>query len=357
MQVAEFDYFLPEYLIAQTPAAHRDASRLMVLDPVTRTIKHRYFFELPDFLRPGDCLVLNDTRVYGARLQARKAGSGGRVEILLLKRVAGGRQDDVQEWDVLLRPAKRVPPGTRLVIEGAIDGQVVGVTAAGGRRVRLSAPQLAERLRRHGALPLPPYIHRQPNDPERYQTVFARHEGSVAAPTAGLHFTQELLDRVESRGVAVVYLTLHVGIGTFLPVRTDRVEDHVMHPEWYHIPVNTAEIINRTRQLGGRVLAVGTTVTRALESAADAAGNVRPGDDKTRLFIYPGYQFRVVDMLLTNFHLPKSTLLMLVAAFCGRQVLLSAYREAIRCRYRFYSFGDAMLILRRREAGAAGDKI
>ena len=353
MRVDAFDYVLPEELIAQEPAARRDESRLMIVRCCAGELFHRRFHELPRFLRAGDCLVVNDSRVRPARLVGRKAHGGGRIELLLLRRVRGDDGDDVQDWDVLLRPGRRVRERTRLELPGGIVGEVLARTPEGGRRVRFSGPRLSEQLRRQGELPLPPYIRRRPADPERYQTVYARAEGSVAAPTAGLHFTPELLETLRAGGVRIASLTLHVGIGTFRPVRVEHVEDHEMHGEWFEIPEATAQAIDETRRRGGRVVAVGTTVTRALETMARADGGVRAGAGETRLFITPGFRFRVVDALLTNLHLPRSTLMMLVAAFCGRRRILAAYREAVRCRYRFFSFGDAMLLLRGERDAAA----
>lgn len=345
MLVSEFDYYLPDELIAQTPMEQRDQSRLMIFDVKTNVIKHRLFCDLTSVVRPGDCLVINDTRVFAARFWAKKENGTARVEILLLNRVGGTAQDDQQQWEALLRPARRVPPGTRLLIPGGITAEVLSITPQGGRRLMLTAENLTERLKRYGSIPLPPYIHKPLQQAERYQTVYAKEEGSVAAPTAGLHFTERLLSKLREKGVEIVPLTLHVGLGTFLPVRTETVEEHVMHSEPYHIPEHTARVINNTRRQGDRIIAVGTTVTRALESAVSDNGQVTPGDGETNLFIFPGYRFRVVNALLTNFHLPRSTLLMLVAAYAGRSRIMAAYREAIRCRYRFFSFGDAMLLL------------
>ena len=375
-EVARFNYELPEELIAQTPVEPRDASRLLVLHRGSGTLEHRIFRELEEYVQPGDVLVFNDTRVMPARLFARRRPQGGRVEVLLLHRVDPGsqagpadgpllggpppgapggeaadvaRRDDRQRWRVLVRPGRRAPVGQLLEFGGGrLVGRVVSRTEEGGRVVELESPRgepIHLVLRELGSVPLPPYIRQPLQDPERYQTVYARAEGSAAAPTAGLHFTPRLLQRLSQRGAEQVYLTLHVGVGTFRPVRSRTVQEHRMHAEHYTIPPATAEAVNRARRQGGRVWAVGTTVVRALESAAGPDGRVAPGSGWTELFIYPGYVFRATDVLVTNFHLPRSTLLMLVCAFGGTERVLSAYREAVAQRYRFYSFGDAMLIL------------
>ncbi|MGE5554404.1 MAG: tRNA preQ1(34) S-adenosylmethionine ribosyltransferase-isomerase QueA [Betaproteobacteria bacterium] len=347
MLVSDFDYCLPPELIAQTPAEPRDASRLLVLERSTGQLRHRIFREIGEFLRPGDLLVLNDTRVIRARLFGRKEPSGGRVEVFLLRRLAG----ENETWECLVRPGRRIRQGARLVFgEGELRGTVVGEEAEGKRLITFASPdhEPAAWLERLGEVPLPPYITQPLADGERYQTVYARHRGSVAAPTAGLHFTPELLETLEAQGVRRALLTLHVGLGTFRPVQAEKVEEHVMHSEYYELPAETAGAVNAARRAGNRVVAVGTTVCRTLETAARAAsgtGGITASEGWTDLFIYPGYRFRVVDVLLTNFHLPRSTLLMLVSAFAGRDLVLRAYEEAIRERYRFYSFGDAMLIL------------
>ena len=343
MRVDEFDYELPPELIAQEPLPQRDASRLMVVDRETGRWEHARFRDLPRYLRPGDCLVLNDTRVRPARLYGRRPG-GGRVEFLLVQPL----QDD--RWLALVRPGRRLRQGTVALCgeERPLRVEVEEVRESGERVVRLVAPPgetLEETLHRLGRVPLPPYIRTELKDPERYQTVYAREEGAVAAPTAGLHFTPELLDRLRAMGVHIATLTLHVGVGTFRPVTAERVEEHVMHAEYYRVEPAAAETINAARARGGRVVAVGTTVTRTLETVADPQGRVRPGSGWTDLFIYPGYRFRAIDGLITNFHLPRSTLIMLVAALLGRERTLAAYREAVARRYRFFSFGDAMLIL------------
>lgn len=348
MRVADFDYHLPPDLVAQEPLPERDASRLLVLHRALGRWEHRAVRDLPLYLRAGDCLVLNDTRVLPARLTGRRA-TGGRVEVLLLRKLAEGGG----EWEALVRPARRLRPGEVLHCDGGDGAEAPALTIAvrsklaEGRAVVVleGGPDAAALIRRYGTVPLPPYIKKPLADPERYQTVYARAEGSAAAPTAGLHFTPRLLRAIEERGVRVVFLTLHVGIGTFRPVTVEAVEDHRMHPERFLVPEETARAVNEARRAGGRVIAVGTTAARALEAAADGAGLVRPAEGETDLFIRPGYRFRAVDGLLTNFHLPRSTLLMLVAAFAGLDLVLAAYRDAVRERYRFFSFGDAMLIL------------
>ncbi|MDI6869970.1 MAG: tRNA preQ1(34) S-adenosylmethionine ribosyltransferase-isomerase QueA [Bacillota bacterium] len=347
MKVADFDYHLPPELIAQAPAEPRDASRLLVVERATGELRHRRFREIGEFLHPGDLLVLNDTRVIRARLFGRKEPSGGKVEVFLLRRLPGGEE----RWEVLVRPGKRVRPGAALAFgEGELRGLVTGEGAEGKREIAFTSGDghPAGWLERLGEVPLPPYITQPLADGERYQTVYARREGSVAAPTAGLHFTPELLKKLAARGVRQAWLTLHVGLGTFRPVQTETVEEHVMHSEYYELPAETASAVNAARRQGNRVVAVGTTACRTLETAARAAGEggeLEAGEGWTDLFIYPGYRFRVVDLLLTNFHLPRSTLLLLVCAFAGRELVFRAYAEAIRERYRFYSFGDAMLIL------------
>jgi len=343
MNVDEFDYELPEELIAQEPLADRAGSRLLVLRKKSGEIAHERFRDLGKFLRPGDALILNDTRVIPARLYGRKTATGARVELLLLRPLGGDR------WETLARPAKRLKAGTTVEFaEG--DARMTAVVEReeddGRRIVRFehegSFESLLERI---GRVPLPPYIRKPLVDRDRYQTVYARRAGSAAAPTAGLHFTEEMLETLRSAGIRVGYVTLHVGLGTFRPVTATRVEDHRMHAEVYEVPAATAELVNTTRRDGGRVVAVGTTVVRTLESAAKPDGTVAAQSGETDLFIYPGYRFRAVDALITNFHLPKSTLLMLVCAFAGRNAVLEAYRQAVELRYRFFSFGDAMLII------------
>lgn len=358
MLTADFDYSLPNDLIAQAPTPERDQSRLLVLDRTTGDTSHKMFRDVCEYLRPGDLLVLNDTRVVPARLTGKKAGSGGCIEILLLE------QNTTNDWWVMLRPGKRVRTGTQIDLadssgkKTSIHATVLEKNAEGHCRLAFSGvSDIRQTLDQLGKVPLPPYISRAAgadgtNDRERYQTVFARVAGSVAAPTAGLHFTDSLLSILGRLGVGIHFVTLHVGLGTFAPVKARRVEGHSMHQEWFHLSAATAQAIRETKRNGRRVIAVGTTTVRVLESVAAAnAGQIIGAEGRTRIFIYPPYQFRVVDALLTNFHLPQSTLLMLVSAFAapnathGRETILSAYAEAVRKRYRFFSYGDAMLIL------------
>jgi S-adenosylmethionine:tRNA ribosyltransferase-isomerase len=358
MRLEDFDFELPDELIAQTPLPERDASRLLALERRSGAVAHRRFRDLPLLLRQGDLLVLNDTRVIPARLIGRKVPTGGRAELLLVRPAAViepgpalGTRVDALEWICLGQASKGFRTGARLEFDGGLEAEVAEERGEGELRVRFSARAagggtLAEILERVGQLPLPPYIQREPTplDRERYQTIFARVPGSVAAPTAALHFTEQVLHQLESRGIRSAAVTLDVGPGTFLPVRED-IATHRMHPERYEVPEVTATAIQRARAGGGRIVAVGTTVVRTLESASDpSSGRVRPGPGNTRLFITPGFQFRQVDALLTNFHLPRSTLLMLVSAFAGRSHTLAAYREAVTQRYRFFSYGDAMFI-------------
>lgn len=347
MRTEDFDYYLPPGLIAQRPVEPRDEARLMVLFKGRELILHRRFREIVEFLRRGDVLVLNDTKVIRARLFGRKEGTGGCIEVFLLHQI----EPDL--WETLVRPGRRARIGTRLLFgEGELFGDIVGVTDAGGRRIHFSSregeegsvPDLLERL---GEIPLPPYIKTPLEDEERYQTIYARKPGAVAAPTAGLHFTPSLLEAIGQMGVEIVNITLHVGIGTFRPVQVEEIEAHKMHSEYCSVPQGTAEVVNRAMDEGRRIIAVGTTVVRTLEAAAIAPRRIKAGEMWTDLFIKPGYEPRVVDGLITNFHLPRSTLLMLVAAFYGREELLNAYQEAIRVGYRFYSFGDAMAIFLR----------
>ncbi|HIP97663.1 MAG TPA: tRNA preQ1(34) S-adenosylmethionine ribosyltransferase-isomerase QueA [Anaerolineae bacterium] len=340
MKTADFDYELPSELIAQTPIEPRDASRLLVLDRASGQLAHRIFRDIGEHLRPGDLLVANESRVIPARLHARKVPTGGKVELLLVAK------RDERTWEVLVKGRKLVP-GHRLAIgdgERRVVGQVLEITEAGGRLIAFERP-IEPLLDELGIVPLPPYIHTPLTNAERYQTVYARREGSVAAPTAGLHFTPELLSRLQETGVHLAFITLDIGLDTFRPVREDQVEDHVIHTERCQLDPQVAQQINKAKQEGRRVIAVGTTTVRVLETAAVESGVVQPFTGPTDLFIYPGFQFRVVDALITNFHLPRSTLLMLVCAFAGRELIFKAYREAVRERYRFYSFGDAMLIL------------
>lgn len=350
MDPSLFDYPLPPERIAQTPVEPRDASRLLVLYRSSGRVEHRRFSDIGEYTRPGDVLVLNDSRVMAARLFARRRPQGGRVELLLLHPSdAAGDQAFPHRWEVLVRPGRRAPPGQVLEVgQGQLEVRVLARTECGGRLVEFASPTgepVRALLQRYGSVPLPPYIRQPLADPDRYQTVYAGPEGSAAAPTAGLHFTRELLERLESQGVRLARLTLHVGVGTFRPVRSPTVEGHRMHAEYFTIPESTAAAIEQARRQGARIWAVGTTVVRALESASGPDGAVHAGSGWTRLFIYPGYRFRVVEVLVTNFHLPRSTLLMLVCAFAGTGRVLEAYRTAAALGYRFYSFGDAMLVL------------
>lgn len=341
MKVTDFDYFLPEELIAQEPAHQRDESRLLVLSLADNNIEHRHFKDLTEYLRPGDTLVLNDTRVIPARLMGRKEETGAEIEVLLLTPLGGRR------WETLVRPGKKARVGTKIIFsDGLLTGLVVDYTDVGGRVVEFEFDGDFETiLHELGRLPLPPYIKKVPEDPLRYQTVYARQAGSAAAPTAGLHFTPQLLDKIRASGVKLVSVLLHVGLGTFRPVQAENIEEHHMHEEYYEVSPETAEIINSTRARGGRVIAVGTTTTRCLETASDVDGRVKAGSGRTDIFIYPGYRFKIIDGLVTNFHLPKSTLIMMVSALAGKEKVLDAYRVAVEERYRFFSFGDAMLII------------
>jgi S-adenosylmethionine:tRNA ribosyltransferase-isomerase len=346
LNLSEFDYTLPPALIAQHPASPRDSARMLVLHRSDGRLNHRVFRDLAHYLTPRDVLVLNDTRVIPARLRGRKA-SGGAVEVLLLRPVTasgGGARDE--RWETLVRPGRRVRRGAVLRFGAGLSGTVVESRPDGVRVVAFSSPRgVLAAAREIGAAPLPPYIHAPLRDPEEYQTVYAAADGAVAAPTAGLHFTPALLHEIETWGVAVVVLTLHIGLGTFRRVISEDVTAHRMDAEWYRLTPEAAECVNARRAAGGRVVAVGTSSVRALETAADPAGRLRPGEGWSEVFIYPGYRFLVTDALVTNFHLPKTTLLMLVSALAGRDAIHRAYAEAIRERYRFYSFGDAMLIL------------
>lgn len=319
----------------------RDHSRLLVLFRQEKRLEHRYFYQLPEYLRAGDVLVVNETRVIPARLFGEKKGTGARIEVVLLHRI------DKDRWEVLLKPGKRARPGTWLQFgDGLLEAEVEDVTPAGGRILRFVYRGVWEELLdRLGEMPLPPYIREKLPDRERYQTVYAREEGSAAAPTAGLHFTPRLLAELQERGIEIVKVLLHVGLGTFRPVKVEKIEEHQMHAEYYRLSAEAAQVLNRAKAEGRRVIAVGTTSTRVLETAAVAPGQVQAGEGWTDIFIYPGYQFKMIDGLITNFHLPKSTLLMLVAALVGRERILAAYEEAVRERYRFFSFGDAMLII------------
>ena len=341
MKVSDFDYELPEELIAQYPLENRSDSRLMVLDRATGAVEHKRFTDILDYLAPGDCLVVNNTRVIPARLYGVKEDTQAQVEVLLLKR----RENDI--WETLVRPGKKLKPGARVLFgDGLLTGEIVDIVEEGNRLVRFHYQGIFEEiLDRLGQMPLPPYITHELRDKNRYQTVYAKHDGSAAAPTAGLHFTEELLRRVRENGVEIAEVTLHVGLGTFRPVKAEEVTDHHMHSEFYRISAEAAEKVNRAKREGHRVISVGTTSTRTLESAADENGFLREKSGWTDIFIYPGYEFRVIDGLITNFHLPQSTLIMLVSALAGREHVLEAYGEAVRERYRFFSFGDAMLVL------------
>ncbi len=341
LRKSDFYFDLPQELIAQDPLADRTASRLLVLHRQTGEVEHHTFREITDYLRPGDCLVLNNTKVIPARLMGVKEDTGAAIEVLLLKR----RGNDV--WETLVKPGKKARPGTKLVFgDGCLRAEVLDVVEEGNRLVRFYYDGIFEEaLDRLGEMPLPPYITHKLQDKNRYQTVYAKHDGSAAAPTAGLHFTQELLAKIEEMGVRIASVTLHVGLGTFRPVKADNILEHHMHSEHYQITREASDIINRTKKEGGRVICVGTTSCRTVESAADESGSVQPGCGDTEIFIYPGYQFKVLDCLITNFHLPESTLVMLVSALAGREHVLAAYQKAVEERYRFFSFGDAMLII------------
>lgn len=340
MDVKDFYYDLPQELIAQDPLEDRSSSRLMVLDKNTGEVTHRVFKDITDYLRPGDCLVINNTKVIPARLYGVKEGTEAKIEILLLKR----KENDI--WETLVKPGKKAKPGTVIRFgDGILKGTVVDVVEEGNRLIQFSYEGIFEEiLDQLGQMPLPPYITHQLKDKNRYQTVYAKHEGSAAAPTAGLHFTKELLQEIEDRGVKIAHVTLHVGLGTFRPVKVENVLDHHMHSEFYVVEKSEAEKINSTKREGGRVICVGTTSCRTIESASDENGVLKAGSGWTDIFIYPGYQFKILDCLITNFHLPESTLVMLVSALAGREHVLAAYEEAVKERYRFFSFGDAMFI-------------
>lgn len=341
MKTSDFAYDLPEELIAQDPLTDRASSRLMVLDKKTGERTHTDFHEIVHYLQKGDCLVINDTKVIPARLIGQKEGTGGRVEVLLLKR----RENNI--WETLVKPGKKARPGAKISFGGGLLGaEVLEVVEEGNRLVQFSYEGIFEEiLDQLGQMPLPPYITHELKDKNRYQTVYAKYEGSAAAPTAGLHFTEELLADIEKKGVSIARVTLHVGLGTFRPVKVEDVAEHHMHTEYYRVTKEAAEIINETKKMGGRVICVGTTSCRTIESAADEDGLVHAGEGDTDIFIYPGYRFKVLDCLITNFHLPESTLLMLVSALAGKEQVMAAYQEAVEKRYRFFSFGDAMFIL------------
>lgn len=339
MKKSDFYFDLPEELIAQTPIPERDHSRLLLLNKSTGEIAHHHFYDLPDFLEEGDCLVINDSRVLPARLLGSRS-SGGGVELVLLRDLGEGK------WECLSRPGRKTKPGTELSFgEGELTATVIDVVEGGNRIVQFHYEGIfLEVLERLGKMPLPPYIKEELQDAERYQTVYSREIGSAAAPTAGLHFTKELLEKIASKGVKICTVTLHVGLGTFRPVKEEEIENHEMHSEFCIIPERTAKIVTETKKQGGRVIAVGTTSCRTLESFAKEDGSLEPCSGWTDIFIYPGYQFRCIDALVTNFHLPESTLIMLVSALAGREHVLAAYETAVREKYRFFSFGDAMFI-------------
>lgn len=340
MKRQDFYYELPEELIAQDPLEDRSSSRLLVLDRKSGAVSHHIFKEITEYLREGDCLVINDTKVIPARLIGSKIGTDAKIEILLLKR----KENNV--WETLVKPGKKAKVGAKISFgDGLLTGEVIDVVEEGNRLIQFSYQGIFEEiLDQLGQMPLPPYITHQLQDKNRYQTVYAKHTGSAAAPTAGLHFTPELLKEIEGKGIDITKVTLHVGLGTFRPVKVDEITDHHMHSEFYQIGEEAAEKINRAKESGGRVICVGTTSCRTIESAADENGHLEAKSGWTEIFIYPGYQFRVLDGLITNFHLPESTLIMLVSALAGREQVLSAYEEAVREKYRFFSFGDAMLI-------------
>jgi len=340
MDVKDFDFYLPEELIAQHPLEKRDASRLMVLNKETGEITHRTFHDVVEYLNKGDTLVLNNTRVMPARLIGEKENTGGKIEFLLLKRIEGDK------WECLAKPGKSAKEGRRFTFgDGKLKAEVIDVLENGNRIVEFYYEGIFEEvLDSLGEMPLPPYIHEKLDDRERYQTVYSKENGSAAAPTAGLHFTQELLGQIKEKGINIVYLTLHVGLGTFRPVKVNNIEEHEMHSEFYILSKESADIINETKKRGNKVISVGTTSTRTLETIGDENGFVKEQSGWTNIFIYPGYKFKVVDKLITNFHLPESTLIMLVSTLAGKENTMKAYEEAVKERYRFFSFGDAMFI-------------
>ena len=340
MKTSDLYYDLPQELIAQDPLKKRSDSRLMHLDRKTGQICHQHFTDILRWLHPGDCLVINDTKVIPARLFGRKEDTDAHIEILLLKR----RDKDV--WETLVKPGKKAKPGTKLIFgDGRLKGEVIDIVEEGNRLIRFTYEGIFEEiLDSLGEMPLPPYITHKLEDKNRYQTVYAKHDGSAAAPTAGLHFTEELLEQVKAKGVSIAHVTLHVGLGTFRPVKVEDVTQHHMHSEFYVVEEEQARLINETKAAGGRIISVGTTSCRTLESAGDETGVVKAGSGWTDIFIYPGYRFKVIDGLITNFHLPESTLLMLVSALAGKATIMKAYEEAVKERYRFFSFGDAMFI-------------
>lgn len=340
MTTKDFYYDLPQELIAQTPLSDRTASRLMVVGRQDGKIEHKHFYDIIDRLSAGDCLVMNNTRVIPARLYGTKEGSGGKIEFLLLKRL------ELDKWEVILKPGKKAKPGSRFEFGGGLlKAEILEVIEDGNRIVKFEYDGVWEELLdKLGEMPLPPYIKEKLTDCERYQTVYSKIEGSAAAPTAGLHFTEELLRKIEEKGIKLAYLTLHVGLGTFRPVSVENVEEHLMHSEYYEVSQQAADTINETRKNGGRIIAVGTTSVRTLETVADSDGTIRSTSGNTNIFIYPGYKFKAIDGLITNFHLPESTLLMLVSAFSSKENIFNAYKTAVDEKYRFFSFGDAMFI-------------
>ena len=341
MKTSDFYYDLPEELIAQDPLEDRSASRLMVLDKNTGKIQHHIFKEIVHYLNPGDCLVINDTKVIPARLYGTKVGTDAKIEVLLLKR----KENNI--WETLVKPGKKAKIGTRLSFgDGLLMGEVVDIVEEGNRLIQFSYDGIFEEiLDKLGQMPLPPYITHQLKDKNRYQTVYAKHDGSAAAPTAGLHFTPELLEEIKAKGVNIAHVTLHVGLGTFRPVKVEDVTQHHMHSEFYVVEEDQAALINETKKKGGKIISVGTTSLRTLESASSEDGILKAGSGWTDIFIYPGYRFKIVDRLITNFHLPESTLIMLVSALAGKEHIMAAYEEAVKDKYRFFSFGDAMIIL------------
>ena len=341
MKTSDFFYELPEELIAQDPLEDRTASRLLVLNRKTDKLEHKIFGDVINYLNPGDCLVINNTRVIPARLIGEKEGTGGKVEILLLKR----RENDI--WESLVKPGKKLRPGARVIFgDGRLKAEILEIAEEGNRLVKFYYEGIFEEiLDSLGEMPLPPYITHKLEDKEMYQTVYAKFDGSAAAPTAGLHFTNELLEKIRQKGIRIASITLHVGLGTFRPVKVEDVNNHHMHTEWYEVNNEAADIINETKKNGGRVICVGTTSCRTIESVADENGLMSAKTGETDIFIYPGYKFKVMDGLITNFHLPESTLVMLVSAFAGKDRILSAYETAVKERYRFFSFGDAMILL------------
>ena len=340
MQVSEFDFYLPEELIAQHPLKERDSSRFMVLDRNTGEIEHKVFHDVLDYLVPGDTLVLNNTRVMPARLIGEKEGTGGKIEFLLLKRIEGDK------WECLAKPGKKAKVGATFTFgEGKLKAIVREIGLEGNRVIEFIYNGIFEEiLDELGQMPLPPYIHEKLDDRERYQTVYSKEKGSAAAPTAGLHFTEDLLEKIREKGVNIAFVTLHVGLGTFRPVKVEDIDDHVMHSEYYELDEENAKIINDTKERGDRVIAVGTTSTRTLETIGSKEGRVRPQSGWTDIFIFPGYKFNIVDSLITNFHLPESTLIMLVSALAGKENIMKAYKTAVEEKYRFFSFGDSMFI-------------